>query len=99
MRGHGATGGHLVEAEPTQEHEAAGLLHSPHLFFFLHSQEVLGILHELQTGEPSKPSLFLNPVRVKAKLATPTPPRTRATIPTSNICFQVKFITPSIRRI
>jgi hypothetical protein len=108
VRGQGAIGGHLVAFEEPNElmlhaHEDAGLLHELHLF--LQSQEDLDLLHELQTGESLKPSVepptrtsmpsFLKPTRVKAKPATPAPPRTKATIPTINICVQVKFITPS----
>lgn len=112
MRGQGATGAHLdepdepKEPDESQAHEDTGLLHPPQVFLFLHPQEGFGILHELQTGESSKPSLepptrtsipslFLKPTRVKAKPATPAPPRIKATIPTSIICVQVKFITPS----
>jgi len=103
VRGHGATGAHL-EFE-LQEQDDTGLLHELQEFLFLHPQG-FGILHELQTGESSKPSLepptrtsspslFIKPTRVYANPATPAPPRTKATIPIIIICVQVKFITPS----
>ena len=99
-----------LELEPElnelQEHEETGLLHVSHLLFLLlHPQEELDLLHELQTGESLKPSAdpptrtsipsFLKPAREYAKLTIPTPPKTNAIVPIINMCFQVKFITPS----
>jgi hypothetical protein len=106
VRGQGAIGADL-EPEPEPEPEPQlqddiDLLQLLHLF--LQAQEDLDLLHLLQTGESSKPSepptrtrrpSFLNPTRLKEKLAIPAPPNTKATIPIINIYFQVKFITPS----
>ena len=108
MRGHGAIGGHLdlVRLDESHEHEEAGFLHESHVSLFLHPHDELDLLHLPQTGESLKPSLkpptrtsipslFLKPERVYANPTIPAPPRTSATVPIINICFQVKFITPS----